>query len=148
MEETMFKTIVAAVDGSDHASEALKTACDLATKYGANLHIVHTPQAVGDTLIVGYTAVPVPPTKEEIEKAGKEVIGAAGSLARQCGVSEFSSELVSGDPAHAIVEEAKARNADLIVMGRRGLGTLTGLLVGSTTTKVAQLAPCAVLTVK
>jgi nucleotide-binding universal stress UspA family protein len=56
--------------------------------------------------------------------------------------------MVSGDPAHAIVEEAKGHKADLIVMGRRGLGSLTGLLVGSTTTKVAQLAPCAVLTVK
>jgi nucleotide-binding universal stress UspA family protein len=144
----MFKKIIVATDGSDHAREALKVACDLAKKYDAALHIVHTPQAVGDTLIVGYTAVPVPPSKEEIERSGREVIGAAESLARQEGVSEFTSELVSGDPAHAIVEEAKGRKADLIVMGRRGLGTLTGLLVGSTTAKVAQLAPCAVLTVK
>ena len=88
------------------------------------------------------------PTKEEIEKAGREVIGAAEAEIREAGVSDFTSQLVSGDPAHAIVEEAKAYKADLIVMGRRGLDSLTGLLVGSTTTKVAQLAPCAVLTVK
>lgn len=144
----MFEKIVVATDGSDHASEALRVACDLAGKYNSSLHIVHTPQAVGDTLIVGYTAVPVPPTKEEMEKAGREVIGAAESYVREAGLSDFTSELVSGDPAHAIVEEAKARKADLIVMGRRGLGSLSGLLVGSTTTKVSQLAPCAVLTVK
>ncbi|QKV19239.1 universal stress protein [Oricola thermophila] len=144
----MFEKIVVATDGSDHANEALRVACDLAGKYDSSLHIVHTPQAVGDTLIVGYTAVPVPPTKEEMEKAGREVIGAAEAFLREAGLSDFTSELVSGDPAHAIVEEAKARKADLIVMGRRGLGSLSGLLVGSTTTKVSQLAPCAVLTVK
>ena len=144
----MFEHIIVATDGSDHAKEAVKGACDLAKKYGSRLHIVHTPQAVGDTLIVGYTAVPVPPTKEEIEKSGREVIGATESVVRECGVTDFTSQMVSGDPAHAIVEEAKAHKSDLIVMGRRGLGSLTGLLVGSTTTKVAQLAPCAVLTVK
>ncbi|MFZ2102695.1 MAG: universal stress protein [Oricola sp.] len=144
----MFKKIIVAVDGSDHANLALDAACDLAKKYGASLRIVHTPQAVGDTLIVGYTAVPVPPSKEEMEKAGREVLGAAESRARADGLSDFTSELIYGDPAHAIVEEAKGLKADLIVMGRRGLGSLTGLLVGSTTTKVGQLAPCAVLTVK
>ena len=144
----MFERIIVATDGSDHAKEAVKVACDLTRKYGSRLHIVHTPQAIGDTLIVGYTAVPVPPTKEEIEKAGREVIGATEASVREAGVTEFTSQLVSGDPAHAIVEEAKAHKSDLIVMGRRGLGSLTGLLVGSTTTKVAQLAPCAVLTVK
>lgn len=144
----MFEKIIVATDGSDHASEAIRIACDLAKKYNSKLHIVHTPQAVGDTLIVGYTAVPVPPTKDEIEKAGREVIGAAESEVREAGISDFTSQLVSGDPAHAIVEEAKAYKSDLIVMGRRGLGSLSGLLVGSTTTKVSQLAPCAVLTVK
>ena len=144
----MFEKITVATDGSDHASEAVRIACDLAKKYNSKLHIVHTPQAVGDTLIVGYTAVPVPPTKDEIEKAGREVIGAAESEVREAGISDFTSQLVSGDPAHAIVEEAKAHKSDLIVMGRRGLGSLSGLLVGSTTTKVSQLAPCAVLTVR
>ncbi|WP_223476282.1 universal stress protein [Oricola indica] len=144
----MFEKITVATDGSDHASEAIRIACDLAKKYNSKLHIVHTPQAIGDTLIVGYTAVPVPPTKEEIEKSGREVIGAAESEVREAGISDFTSQLVSGDPAHAIVEEAKAHKSDLIVMGRRGLGSLSGLLVGSTTTKVSQLAPCAVLTVK
>lgn len=144
----MFERIVVATDGSDHAREAIRVACDLAGKYGSKLHIVHTPQAVGDTLIVGYTAVPVPPTKEEIEKEGREVLGAAEAEVRETGLSDFTSQLVSGDPAHAIVEEAKSHKADLIIMGRRGLGSLTGLLVGSTTSKVSQLAPCAVLTVK
>lgn len=144
----MFNSIVVATDGSDHAEMAVRMACDLALKYGSRLHIVHTPQAVGDTLIVGYTAVPVPPTREEVEASGREVIGAAEAVVRGSGVTNFTSQLVSGDPAHAVVEEAKEVKADLIVMGRRGLGSLSGLLVGSTTAKVSQLAPCAVLTVK
>ena len=54
----------------------------------------------------------------------------------------------AGNPGSMIVGEAKEAEIDLIVLGRRGLGQFTGLLVGSTTTRVSQLAECAVLTVK
>ena len=52
-----------------------------------------------------------------------------------------------GDPAGVLVDYAKAHAIDLIVMGRRGLGDLGGLLLGSVSHKVAQLASCACLTV-
>ena len=98
----MFEKITVATDGSDHASEAIRIACDLAKKYNSKLHIVHTPQAIGDTLIVGYTAVPVPPTKEEIEKSGREVIGAAESEVREAGISDFTARTMPS-PATALV---------------------------------------------
>ena len=53
-----------------------------------------------------------------------------------------------GDPARVIAEHAGLHKVDLIVMGRRGLGGLEGLLLGSVSHKVAQLAPCACLTVR
>jgi nucleotide-binding universal stress UspA family protein len=79
----MFEKIIVATDGSDHAREAIGSPAISPRNTIPSLHIVHTPQAVGDTLIVGYTAVPVPPTKEEMEKAGREVIGAAESEVRE-----------------------------------------------------------------
>ena len=144
----MFKTIVAAYDGSDHARQALRIACDMTAKYGARLHIVHTPQVPGDTMMVGYSAVPVPPSAEAFEKAGEAAIAEAVAIAGENGVGAPQTYARQGDPGGTIVGYAKANQADLIVMGRRGLGNIGAMLVGSVTHKVSQLADCAVLTVK
>ncbi len=55
--------------------------------------------------------------------------------------------LAQGDPALVIHDRAKALNADLLVTGRRGLGKLSALLLGSVSQKLSQIAPCAHLTV-
>ena len=56
--------------------------------------------------------------------------------------------LREGDPAAAIRDLAREEKPDIIVMGRRGLGDLAGLLLGSVSQKVLHLAECACLTVK
>jgi nucleotide-binding universal stress UspA family protein len=61
---------------------------------------------------------------------------------------EIHTEILEGDPASAIIEVAKVRNSDLIVMGSRGLGRLAGLLLGSTCQKVVSHATCPVLIVR
>jgi nucleotide-binding universal stress UspA family protein len=61
---------------------------------------------------------------------------------------DVHSELIEGSPAEAIIEVAKTRNSDVIVMGSRGLGRLAGLLLGSTSQKVVSHAPCPVLIVR
>ena len=53
-----------------------------------------------------------------------------------------------GDPVERILEAQKREQADLIVLGSRGLGNMKGLLLGSVSHKVAHLAECACLTVK
>ena len=144
----MYKKIIIGYDRSDNAKQAMQHACTIAKAFSGELHVVHTPQLVGDTMVVGYNAVPVPPTADEIEKAGKDAIAEASTIARRESVEIVGSDIGYGDPAGAIVNYAKALDGDLIVLGRRGLGSLTGLLMGSVTTKVCQLAECAVLTTK
>jgi nucleotide-binding universal stress UspA family protein len=53
-----------------------------------------------------------------------------------------------GDPAKEILSVAAEEHADIIIMGRRGMGDLAGLLLGSVSHKVSHLAECACLTVK
>ena len=53
-----------------------------------------------------------------------------------------------GQPANRIVEVARELDADMIVLGSRGLGNIGSLLLGSTSQKVAHLAPCTVVTVR
>lgn len=79
---------------------------------------------------------------------GKRLVQDAASRAGQQAVANVRTLLPEGDPARAILAAAQDEAVDLIVMGRRGLGDLTGLLLGSVSHKVAHLADCACLTVK
>ncbi len=144
----MYKKIMAAFDGSKHAEVAVDTACQLSNALGAELHVFHAPHIIEDTIIVGYSTVPIPPTKERIEAECDEIRKHVRTITDKHDGLEPEFHFAAGNPGNMIVSEAKEAEIDLIVMGRRGLGQFSGLLVGSTTTRVAQLADCAVLTVK
>ncbi|MEE8536041.1 MAG: universal stress protein, partial [Kiloniellales bacterium] len=64
------------------------------------------------------------------------------------GVEKIQRTLEDGDPAKAILDCAKRVEANLIVMGSRGLNDLKGLLVGSVSHKVSHLAECTCVTVR
>ncbi len=57
-------------------------------------------------------------------------------------------EVEDGDPAERILRHAETDKVNLIVMGSRGIGSLRGLLMGSVSQKVSQLAPCSCITVR
>jgi nucleotide-binding universal stress UspA family protein len=79
---------------------------------------------------------------------GERLMEDAKTRARQQAVPSVRTVLREGDPAAAILNLAREENADIIVMGRRGLGDLAGLLLGSVSHNVTHLAECACLTVK
>ena len=68
--------------------------------------------------------------------------------ARQHGARDVTGDVEEGDPAERILRHAEIDKANLIVMGSRGIGSLRGLLVGSVSQKVSQLAPCSCITVR
>ena len=61
---------------------------------------------------------------------------------------EINTVMIEGSAAEAVLDVAVTRNSDVIVIGSRGLGTLAGLLLGSTSQKVVAHAPCPVLIVR
>ncbi|MCG6889899.1 MAG: universal stress protein [Gammaproteobacteria bacterium] len=173
----MIKNIIAAIDGSAHASSALKVAIDLASKYEARLTLVHVltrdhpPQELIRMAEVENLLEPRQPNvtskkdtfsavarfiggeKEEKEAKvvallGEQIIKSATKNAKQAGVTNISSEILVGDYANCILEIASKTDADIIVMGRRGLSNLKGFVTGSVSHKVSQRAECSVLTVK
>ncbi len=79
---------------------------------------------------------------------GERLLSDAADRARGQAVPSVRTVVREGDPASAILAVAKEADADLIVMGRRGLGDLAGLLLGSVSQKVTHLAECACLTVR
>lgn len=143
----MFKRILIAVDGSEPSKNALLTACDLATKYGADLHLVHSPQVETTTLVAGSAVVEIQPSEEDILEAGKGVISAAKATASEQGCDSLEFTIGNSDPAKDILECIDDVGADLVVMGRRGLGGLGSLFLGSVSQKVIHGAGCSCLTV-
>jgi nucleotide-binding universal stress UspA family protein len=140
----MFTKILLAVDGSDHGFHAARTAGDLARAMKAEkLRIVvafdPVPPYLGEPNLQSAIDARMKDA-QTILQAAEEAVGDVPA--------EVHTELIEGSPAEAIINVAKTRGSDLIVMGSRGHGTLAGLVMGSTSQKVVSHAPCPVLIVR
>lgn len=146
----MFHSILVPIDGSEHAKKALSVACQLAKQEQASLILLHIPEQLAqDTLLVwGIGAVEMKASQEELEAAGHQIRDRAAEAARDAGVEHVEAMVTQGDPTRTILDEARRRDVDAIVMGSRGLGDLKGLVVGSVSHKVSHAADCTVITVR
>ena len=138
----MFKNVLIAVDGSEYSNKALTYAKNMAQIYNATLWLVHVLAHTSDLL--GY---------EDYEKlyakrkhAGQSVLDDALAELGESNL-EIHQELLEGSEPDSILSCAKKKQADLIIMGTRGMGALKGLLVGSVSRKVIHLASCPVMVV-
>ena len=152
----MFKTIVCATDGSGHAAKAMAIAVDLAARYDAKLVVVHAvaekavPAELQRMAEVEHLVDPADagqPAKVAQALVRKVLDEAAADAGQRLG-REVVTQLETGDAASVILRAIEREAADLVVMGSRGLGEIKGLLQGSVSHKIAQLAPCPCLTVK
>jgi nucleotide-binding universal stress UspA family protein len=91
-----------------------------------------------------------PPTwisRATLEAIGNLILDDAETLAKSRRATKVRRVIVSGDPATGILDVAHNSQARFIVMGKRGLGRLAGLLIGSVSQKVSALADCTCITV-
>lgn len=171
----MISTILAPTDGSEHARKAMAFACDLAGTYHARLIILHVlvPGHLAETLVALDAARASERADADLARAvadkrigeitgtagaearppllrhvAERVIADAESMARLKGVRSVRGFIEDGDPVQRILEYADKENADLIVMGSRGLSDIEGLAVGSTSHKISHLSRCTVVSVK
>ena len=139
----MFRKILAANDGSPGAFTALTAAIDVAVKYGAELHMIcieEIPHFAG-------TIDEVAEEQEEAEHRFVSVIERSKRLAGEKGVS-LETHLLPGHPVSTIVDFLRTRPFDLLVVGFMGHSALYNRLIGSTTDRLVDHAPSAVLVVK
>ncbi len=136
----MFKDILLAFDGSEHAIKAAQLAGDMARENEAELRIVvvyaELPAYLGEPDFQQIVSARLQHAEETLERALAEV----GDTPRR-----VKTEILEGPPAEAILDVAKTRQNDIVMMGTRGLGRLSGLLLGSVSQKVVAHAPCPVL---
>jgi nucleotide-binding universal stress UspA family protein len=137
-------TIVVGIDGSKGSLEALRFAIEEARFRGAELRAVnawHIPPAV-----YGSGWAPAPVDLDSYRKFAQTALDATleDAGAADSGI-KVTPILREGQPADVICLEAK--NADLVVVGSRGLGGFRGLLIGSVSQQVVHHAPCPVVVV-
>ncbi len=145
----MFKSIVVGTDGSDTASQAVRQAVDLARAVGAKLELVSA-----------YEPVPAQRLSKEQQQAPEDLqwainpredvdatLEAAAAIGREAGVT-VDVYARQGDPADAILDVAEEREADLIVVGNKGMTGAKRFLLGSVPNKVSHHAPCSVMIIR
>jgi len=136
--------IVVGVDGSGHSRKALETAAAEAAAHGVPLTVLVIHQAVrdvyGSASHYGDDAALTEKAKEAAQADTDQVLAAAGSQPPSVTVTA-----VHGLPVDELVKASEG--ADMIVLGRRGMGGFVRLLMGSVSSQVAQHALCPVLIV-
>ncbi len=137
----MFKHILVAVDGSENALRACKKVAGL-----AELIDDVKVEAVSVIAIDVYSDMVYDPIKAHGE-AQSELVEPALSILREAGV-EPELTLLHGRPADELIRYAEKQEADLLVIGSRGLNALQEFAIGSVSHKVIKHAKCPVLVVK
>jgi nucleotide-binding universal stress UspA family protein len=134
--------VVVGVDGSAGSEAALGWAVEEASRWDAELHVVHAWRYPYLGVRAGAgELVPL------IHEDAQHVLDDAVTRARDAGLS-VTGHLVEHVEAAGLIEVAEQVGADVVVVGSRGRGGFTSLLLGSVSTAVATHAPCAVVVIR
>jgi len=137
--------IVVGVDGSETADHALAWARERAGRTGAHVYAVMGWDVPPFMFSPSPMGVPVPPIEVIRDTAKRQLAEAVERAGGEAG--SFTAVLREEGPVAALLEEAKDHDADLIVVGTRGLGPVKRLLLGSVSSRVTADAPCPVAVV-
>ena len=145
----MFSRIVVGTDGSETAAEAVRQAREIAKLAGATL-----------SLVSAYSPVPERKVKDRQREAPADIqyeigpredvnliLDTAAAEARKEGL-EVQTHPVEGDPGEAILNVAEETDADLIVVGNKGMTGARRFLLGSVPNNISHHAPCSVMIVR
>lgn len=148
--------ILLAVDGSKYSEAAVEEVAHRPWPEGTQVRVVTAieyPVVTGAPMMRGAELWALPPEYyEEVEKAmrasAEGIVKKAVEKLATVKDLEINSEILAGSPKRVIIEIADSWEADLIVVGSRGLGAWSRLLLGSVSLAIASHAHCSVLIVR
>jgi nucleotide-binding universal stress UspA family protein len=145
----MFSRIVVGTDGSETAKQAVREATELAKQTGATLYVVSAFDPVPQSRL-REERLEAPSDIEHTVNPNEDVDAILGEAAREVEGAGVAVQTVArqGEPADAILDVAEDENADLIVVGNKGMTGAKRFLLGSVPNKVSHHAPSSVLIVR
>ena len=144
----ILKHILVATDFSEASDAACAYGRELASRFGATLHVLHVVQTFppGAFGTEGFSVIG-PELQQQMEDDARRRLKDL-VLDSDSGPAITPAVVTAAAPAAAIIEYANEYRVDLIVMGTHGRGAFAHLLMGSVAERVVRLAACPVLTVK
>ena len=139
----MIRRMLIADDGSPSGERAFAAALDLARRLSVSLDMI----CVEELPRFPATIDEVEETRADFGGGFAKVVESAKAKAAAVGVP-FVAHVVAGHPVSSIAEFVERRGYDLLVVGYMGHSALYNRIVGSTTDRLVELAPCKVLVVK
>ena len=147
----MINKLLVALDGSNHSLKALDYASEIAAGLKAGMILLYVvkayelPEGIQEYADLEH----IPGTNIEIlKKVAGDLVSNAERRAREKGVDDIVGEVQEGPVARTIVARAKHHDANIIVVGSRGMGNVEATLRGGVSHRVELLAKCPVLTVR
>jgi len=139
-----YRNIVVGTDGSPTAEHAVREAAELAKAFGARL-----------TIVTAFTLRPPEEVAREQDQVPEELrwmltdsaqaeerAGSGRTVAAGVGVADVDVRVGAGDPAEVLIDVAEDTEADLIVVGSKGMTSAARFVLGSVPNKVSHHAPC------
>ncbi|OPX19416.1 MAG: hypothetical protein BZ151_09365 [Desulfobacca sp. 4484_104] len=144
----MYRKILVATDGSEHARRAVQRAAELSRHLQAEVTLVCVLNLPAPYLLalgssIGMGSEPW----AALQHSSKEILEADKAFLLNQGIAA-QTELKTGNPAAEILQLARSGNFDLIVVGRRGRGLTESYLLGSVSDRISHQAICDVLLVQ
>ncbi len=147
MEQTkLIRNILAPIDFSDYSKNALKYATQFAKEFNAKLYLIYVVEPMIYPADFSMGQIAIPSTDVDLHARAEEELN---NLAKTIDPSlKVETMIRTGKPFVEIIEEAKGKNIDLIIIASHGHTGVEHLLFGSTAEKVVRKAPCPVLTLR
>ena len=140
------RTTLTPVDFSDHSARALDTAIDLAKTFGARVELIHC-YPLPAAIVAPYGGTIAMDLERDVRNAAAARVQEWVGKVDAAGV-KGDGVVTSEPPVTGILDRARVVDADLLVMGTRGLSGLKHVVLGSVAERTLRMAPCPVLTVK
>jgi len=147
---TMYKKILTATGGSENSNHAMNYAMETASKWDAELLILTViPRHLSYLVPIEGSPVYIPQFDEDLENAYHSILAqAVETVMKGRPEVEVRSLLKRGRPAEVILDVTEEEEVDLVIVGSRGLGGISGWVLGSTSRHVVDHCKKPVLIVK
>lgn len=144
----MFNKILVPIDGSSSSKLALKKAISFGNKYESKLFVLSVAPEAYVMKFTSSAAKEDGDLEEGVYLATRDIIFEAEEMLKNEYKYEYSCVYRVGDAANEIVDYAEKVEADIIILGHRGLNFVSRTLLGSVSNKVINRSPISVLVVK